>query len=716
MNKQDITNPFEQVLKKENNDGELLVARLRLAVILIFIPIIYLVRFYTGYLLSEYIFLAVGKWFLMSLTALMIFYILKRGFYHHFLGYITISLDLVFITASILTLSFYKTVHHGGMYEPLFILFYFVSFSTALRKDYRFSLFSVPATSSMIFFIAFFDLKYHNTHIDYIVLFDRIAVFVLTTAASIITIKKFTGYIATGYSLLDRHSREISSFLKIGQKISSRSELEKTLAKISKESIKLLQSDICFIALKKIDTSAIEILFKTGMESNFFTKDSTEILKTIERQITESSGVPLIYSLNHSPENHPDQIKKMLEEEKIKNLICLPICADSVIMGIIASARRQGNEFSSYETEMLQLLSEQAAISIKNASLLEKLRNENIYIQEKKRTLQPSEQFIGQSQKIQEVFRIIEKASKAEIPVLIRGESGTGKELVADALWKMGSRKDMPLLKINCAAIPENLLESELFGYEKGAFTGAQTMKKGKFELAHQGTLFLDEIGDMSPKLQIKLLRVLQENEFERLGSEVCIKVNVRIIAATNQNIENSIMKGCFREDLFYRINGLPIFIPPLRERKQDIPILVNYFTEKYNNDKKRQIKYTRSAINHFCSRQWKGNIRELENLIHRLMIMIESNTISESVITRIAPETGSKNNEDNFSLLNRYIDSVFTGESIFSDEIEKFEKILIHKALNHAGNNIRQAGKTLNLPKSTLFNKMKKYNIKIND
>jgi Nif-specific regulatory protein len=238
---------------------------------------------------------------------------------------------------------------------------------------------------------------------------------------------------------------------------------------------------------------------------------------------------------------------------------------------------------------------------------------------------------IGSTDTMQEVFHSVEVVSKSDSTVLIRGESGTGKELIAKAIHYQSPRKDGPLIKFNCAAIPEGLLESELFGHEKGAFTGAVAAKKGRFELAKGGTIFLDEIGDLPLTLQPKILRVLQEHEFERVGGENTIKVDVRVIAATSRDLERSLEDGQFREDLYYRLNVVPIFIPPLRERREDIPEMVDYFARKYGARAERDVRFTEEAIMALMRYPWPGNVRELENVIERTVVMTENNIIDAS-------------------------------------------------------------------------------------
>ncbi|MDY0194525.1 MAG: sigma 54-interacting transcriptional regulator [Sulfurovaceae bacterium] len=250
---------------------------------------------------------------------------------------------------------------------------------------------------------------------------------------------------------------------------------------------------------------------------------------------------------------------------------------------------------------------------------------------------------IGESPQMQIIYKIINRIAQSDVTVLVRGETGTGKELVAAAIHKRSKRADEPFVKLNCAAIADSLIESELFGHEKGAFTDAKEMRKGRFELAHGGTLFLDEIGDISASAQVKLLRVLQEREFERVGGSKTIKVNVRLIAATNRNLEEMVKNGEFREDLYYRLNVIPIDLPPLRERGEDIRLLVNFFVERSMKNHKKKIIITEEAMNKLMSYPWPGNIRELENTVERIVLMGSDDGISAEEMQLLLPALASK-------------------------------------------------------------------------
>jgi DNA-binding NtrC family response regulator len=309
------------------------------------------------------------------------------------------------------------------------------------------------------------------------------------------------------------------------------------------------------------------------------------------------------------------------------------------------------------------------------------------------------EEIIGNSSSMQKIFSLIDQVAQKDSTVLIQGESGTGKELVARAIHNKSMRNENPFIKINCGALNDNLLESELFGHEKGSFTGAVKQKKGRFELADKGTLFLDEIGDVSTAMQVKLLRVIQEGEFERVGGEHTIKTNVRIIAATNKNLHKLIAEGKFREDLYYRLSVIPIAIPSVRERKDDIPMLVDHFLQKSalkNGIEKKIIE--QEGLKLLSDYSWPGNIRELENLIERLSVISSENVISSELIARhLFSNAGAANSFDNLPL----------EEAVFN-----FEKSLIVQAMKKADGVKNRAAKILGISTSVLYYKLEKFGL----
>ena len=322
---------------------------------------------------------------------------------------------------------------------------------------------------------------------------------------------------------------------------------------------------------------------------------------------------------------------------------------------------------------------------------------------------------IGQAPSMRQLFNFIEKlASEGNSSVLVLGESGTGKELVARAIHAHGPRSRKNFVPVNCAAIPEDLLESELFGYVKGAFTGANQAKMGRLQYADGGTLFLDEIGDMKPSLQAKLLRVLQEKEFEPVGGVKPISVDVRIVAATHRDLDKSVAEGRFREDLYYRLNVIPLQIPPLRKRKDDIPLLIDRFVGIYNRQKKNPFKgFDNEALQALKQYTWPGNVRELENLVQRMSIFFAGQTASrDDLPEKYQSRDEATQNQETASIEQESPLNLDESGVDFNMLVNRFENQLILQALNITGGNKREAAKLLNLKRTTLIEKLKRKNI----
>jgi DNA-binding NtrC family response regulator len=330
------------------------------------------------------------------------------------------------------------------------------------------------------------------------------------------------------------------------------------------------------------------------------------------------------------------------------------------------------------------------------------LKSENQILKNQLKEKFKIDSFISQSPKMEEVLSVASRAADSRATVLITGESGTGKEVLAKSIHYVSSRKDKPFVAVNIPALPETLLESELFGHEKGAFTGAEKSKKGRFELAHEGTIFLDEIGDIPINLQVKLLRVLQEHQIEKLGSTETVNIDVRIIAATHQNLEQKIKDGSFREDLFYRLNIVSLNIPPLRERKEDILPLIEHFIEKYSKENGREnLSLSKETVDTLIKYNFPGNVRELENIIERTVVLSRGNTITvndlPNVVKGFKAEKEIPANE----------------ETTLIEQVEELEKKLIFDALTKSNGNQSQAGRLLGLTERNLRYKMQKYGIK---
>jgi Nif-specific regulatory protein len=329
--------------------------------------------------------------------------------------------------------------------------------------------------------------------------------------------------------------------------------------------------------------------------------------------------------------------------------IAVPMLVNQKIIGVLGAntTKITPSDFNSI-VRVLTVISSIFAQTIESHNIIskekERLRELKIYYKmEWDSKVHNFGDIIGESPKMKAVYNIIERVAGSNVTILVRGETGTGKELVAAAIHKRSKKKDEPFVKLNCAAIADTLIESELFGHEKGAFTDAKEMRKGRFELADGGTLFLDEIGDISASAQVKLLRVLQEREFERVGGSKTIKVNVRLIAATNRNLEDMVEKGTFREDLYYRLNVIPIDLPPLRERGDDIALLVNFFLEKSMNNHKKRVVITDEAMDILCQYSWPGNVRELENTVERIVLMGSEDGISADEMLLLLPAFNQK-------------------------------------------------------------------------
>ncbi len=342
-------------------------------------------------------------------------------------------------------------------------------------------------------------------------------------------------------------------------------------------------------------------------------------------------------------------------------------------------------------------------LTVKNAIENSSLKQE---VDRLRQELQERYQFkniIGESGPMQEVFKAIKKVTDSNVTVLLQGESGTGKELIARAIhFESEKRRNKPFVAVNCSALPESLLESELFGHEKGAFTGAAGRRIGKFEQANGGTIFLDEIGEMSPSTQVKILRVLQEREFERVGGNELIHVNVRIISATNKDLEEAIKKGEFREDLYYRLSVFPIVIPPLRERKEDIPLLAQFFLKKYSDREEKNVQeVSPDALELLMAYNWPGNVRELENAIERAVILASGEQILPKDLPANVRAIGEKKMAE-----------PSTGP--LSNWIEKLEEEALRKALLESEGNVSLTARKLGIGRATIYRKAKKYGLPI--
>jgi formate hydrogenlyase transcriptional activator len=338
---------------------------------------------------------------------------------------------------------------------------------------------------------------------------------------------------------------------------------------------------------------------------------------------------PLIIA-NAAQETRWPKFLERVRQFGVNSVCALPLTTARRRLGVLVFACKETDAYDHGDIDFLQQVTNQVAVAVENAlafqqidALKQQLTREKVYLEEEIHTQHNFEEIVGDSSALRRVLKEVETVAPTHSTVLIRGETGTGKELIARSIHHLSPRRDRTFVKLNCAAIPTGLLESELFGHEKGAFTGAISQKIGRFELAHQGTLFLDEVGDIPLELQPKLLRVLQEQEFERLGSTKTIRVNVRLVAATNRDLAQMVAEGKFRNDLYYRLNVFPVVLPPLRDRRDDVPMLVRHFTQKFARRMGRRVETIPGhAMDALVRYSWPGNIRELENIIERAVIL----------------------------------------------------------------------------------------------
>jgi Nif-specific regulatory protein len=385
------------------------------------------------------------------------------------------------------------------------------------------------------------------------------------------------------------------------------------------------------------------------------------------------------------------------------SFICVPVQKGKRVVGALSVDRAFDPDYPLEEgTKLLSVVATMLARHAINLETIhlekEALREENKRLRDELENKYRINNIIGNSNNMREVFQMISQVSRSNATVLIRGESGTGKELVANSIHYNSTRSKAPFVKVNCAAIPNNLIESELFGHEKGAFTGAIKQKPGRFELAHKGTIFLDEIGSIEPDVQVRLLRVLQEREFERVGGHRTLKVDVRIIAATNKNLEKAVDEESFRGDLYYRLNVFPIYMPPLRERKTDILLLADFFLERYAEENDREVKrLSTPAIDMLMAYHWPGNVRELENCIERAVLLCEEGAIHSYHL----PPTLQTGKE-----------SGTLPDLSLEDAVAALEKEMIIDALKNTRGNITLAAEILKTTVRKFAYKSKKYGV----
>ncbi|MFV0387476.1 MAG: sigma 54-interacting transcriptional regulator [Pyrinomonadaceae bacterium] len=493
--------------------------------------------------------------------------------------------------------------------------------------------------------------------------------------------------LAHSFPKMMRTGRDLSTLLKISNVLASIDKTEEVvneLFRLISESIPAERASILLFGKDTEDFVSTHSWVRSSDDTNEFILSRTVIdlcLKTSDSILSNDLSVDDTLSKS-----------KSLRLANVHSVLCVPLIIFDEVIGVLyLDSLSNANMFDKAHLQLLTGIAEISAIRLQNVQRTEYLKTINRLLQD---DLKLQHQIIGESEKINDVLRMVSRVAPTDSSVLIQGETGTGKELVARAIHQNSNRKDAPFIAINCATLTESLLESDLFGHERGAFTGAVGQKKGHFELANGGTVFLDEIGELMPTVQARLLRVLQEREIMRVGGTRSIKIDVRLIAATNRDIEKEIEEGRFRDDLFYRINVITITLPPLAERVEDIPLLSQFFLEGFNKSCNRNIGgFSASAMNYLKGHNWKGNVRELQNTIERAVILASSDTISHADLAEGAGKL-SKND--------------LIAELTYQEAVHKAKRMIIENALSDSEGNVSQAAEKLGMLPNNLHRLIK--------
>ena len=432
----------------------------------------------------------------------------------------------------------------------------------------------------------------------------------------------------------------------------------------------------------------------------FSAPSGTEAMRFLEtrRQRAPESETPvdlILLDILLGDEDGRDICRKVKEDEEMRFIPIIMLTVRSSLQDKINSLNIGADDYLTKPFINEELLAKvKVMLRIKDLhDELKREKNKNILLSQALEKRYSFGNILGKNSRMQEIYEFISDIANTDSTVLIQGESGTGKELIARAIHFNSHRKTKPFVVANCSAYSQNLLESELFGHEKGSFTGAIRRKVGRFELAHGGTIFLDEIGEVSPPTQILLLRVLQDHRFERVGGEETLEVDVRVIAATNKNLMEEMKKGTFREDLYYRLNVIPIFVPPLRERKDDIPLLASHFLQKFTHEKKKEVaSISPEVMETLLAHSWPGNVRELENILEHAIIIAKK----DQILPKDLPQ--------------HFLQKPLPAQQLVS--LQDYERSLILRTLKETNWNKHQTSKRLKINRSTLYGKMKRYGL----
>ncbi len=496
---------------------------------------------------------------------------------------------------------------------------------------------------------------------------------------------------------------EITLLYEIGKTLSEHLDLRKSLYKvldILSSSMNMVRGTITILdpVRNEIHIEVAHGISRTAIESVKY-----KVGEGITGRVIETGQSVAIPKISEEPHFLDRTDSRKSKPNQDLSFFCVPIKRENHVIGALSVDRPYSPEYPLEQgSKLLSVIATMVARQVTNLETIrvekEKLRDENRRLKNELENKYRITNIIGNSNKMREVFQMISQVSGSNATVLIRGESGTGKELVANSIHYNSPRVKGPFVKINCAALPPTLIESELFGHEKGSFTGAIKQKLGKFELANKGTIFLDEIGSITPDVQMSLLRVLQEREFERVGGHRTIKTDVRVVAATNKNLEDAVEDETFRGDLYYRLNVFPIYLPPLRERKTDVLLLADHFLEKYAKENGKDVKrFSTPAIDMLMMYHWPGNVRELENCIERAVLLCDGGVIHSYHL----PPT-----------LQTGVESDTLPSMSLEEAVGKLEREMLIDALKNTRGNVTQAATTLKTTVRKFSYKAKKYAI----
>jgi formate hydrogenlyase transcriptional activator len=528
---------------------------------------------------------------------------------------------------------------------------------------------------------------------------------------------------------LERQNARLTLLLDLTRRVTSNLDLREVLQTIAASVRQVMHCDAAGISLPDPASGKYRLYALDFPDSEGFVHEKSTTTPGESQVRAIETLKPVVLNRIKAGDVGPEQYA-IISAERLKSICYIPLVNRGRALGTFALARREENAFSEDDVEFLTVTAGQVAIAIENAltyreisELKDKLAQEKLYLEEEIRSEMNFEQIIGTSPPLKHVLELVETVASSDSTVLLLGDTGTGKELVARAIHDHSRRKQRTFVKLNCAAIPTGLLESELFGHEKGAFTGAISQKVGRLELADQGTLFLDEVGDIPLEIQPKLLRALQEREFERLGSTHTRKVNVRLIAATNRNLEKMIAEREFRGDLYYRLNVFPIRIPPLRDRREDIPLLVRYFVAKCARQMQKKIDtIPAAAMRTLTNWDWPGNIRELENFIERAVILTRGRSlevpVAELNTAKISPPVSDgPPSQDAVRFVKEAISALANdvrekGAGQEHDEKQRGEIVRILQETRGRVGGAGGAAARIGINRTTLLSRMKKFGI----